>query len=139
MKKRIAWGGMSLGLFAALALIVAGCGQSDNKGGQAKDSGKQVAHKDDHGKDGEKAHDHSGWWCDEHGVPEAECSMCSSKVAAQFKKKGDWCDKHDRAMSQCFICNPKQNEFYAAKYRAKYGKEPPPIEEEQEKKDGDKK
>lgn len=55
--------------------------------------------------------------------------MCSTRVAASFKKKGDWCKKHDRALSQCFICNPDRKEFYAAKYRAKYGKEPPPIEE----------
>ncbi|MGE3805331.1 MAG: RND transporter [Gemmataceae bacterium] len=72
---------------------------------------------------------HSGWWCEEHGIPEEECSMCSAKVAADFKKKGDWCDKHDRALSQCFVCNPKQQEFYAAKYKAKFGKEPPPLSE----------
>jgi hypothetical protein len=139
MNQRFAWGGLSLGLFAALALIVAGCSQSDNKGGQAKDSGKQVAHKDDdghdHGKEGKKAHDHSGWWCDEHGVPEEECSMCSAKVAKAFKDKGDWCKEHDRAKSQCFICDPSLRERYAAKHRAKYGKEPPEPTENMPKKE----
>lgn len=77
--------------------------------------------------------DHSGWWCAEHGIPEEECSMCSAKVAAECKKKGDWCDKHDRAKSQCFICDPKLKDQFAAKYRAKYGKEPPPIEGEEKK------
>jgi hypothetical protein len=72
---------------------------------------------------------HEGWWCDEHGIPEEECSMCNAKVAAECKKKGDWCEKHDRAKSQCFLCDPKLKEQYAAKYRAKYGKEPPPVEE----------
>ena len=38
--------------------------------------------------------------------------------------------QHDRAKSQCFICDHSLKEKYAAKYRAKYGKEPPPIEEE---------
>jgi hypothetical protein len=60
-------------LFAASALIVSGCGQSGNKAGQtdkgpAKDTGGQVA----------GAGDHGAWWCPEHGVPEEECSMCST-------------------------------------------------------------
>ena len=82
-----------------------------------------------------KKDDHSHWWCAEHGIPEDECSMCSAKVAKAFKEKGDWCEKHDRAKSQCFLCDPSLKEKYAAKYRAKYGKEPPPIEEEEEKND----
>lgn len=133
MNKRFAWGGLSLGLFAALALIVTGCGQSD-KGGQAKDkgTGTQVAKGDDK-KEGDSKH--SGWWCDEHGIPEAECSMCSAKVAKAFKDKGDWCNEHDRAKSQCFICDPSLREKYAATYRAKYGKEPPEPTENMPKKE----
>jgi len=77
--------------------------------------------------------DHSGWWCAEHGIPEEECSMCSDKVAKDMKAKGDWCEKHDRAMSQCFICKPERRDYYAAKYRAKYGKEPPPTEDQEKK------
>ena len=77
-------------------------------------------------------HDHSGWWCGEHGVPEGICSQCSSKVAAELQKKGDWCAEHDRAKSQCFICDPSLKEKFAAQYRAKEGEEPPAIEEEQE-------
>src|SRR5688500_12709204 len=57
-------------------------------------------------------HDHSGWWCDPHGIPEDECSMCSDKVAKEAKAKGDWCEKHERAMSQCFFCKPERREFY---------------------------
>lgn len=30
---------------------------------------------------------HSGWWCDEHGIKESECSMCSPKVAKAFQDK----------------------------------------------------
>lgn len=78
--------------------------------------------------DGE--HKHDGWWCDAHGIPEEECSICSPKVAAEFKKKGDWCNQHDRAKSQCFVCDPKLKDQFAAKYRAKYGQEPPALEDE---------
>lgn len=113
---------------ALLSLVFAlyGCGQADNKDAQAKEKAGPVATAKNTTK---KVHDHSGWWCDEHGVPEAECSMCSAKVAAAFKKKGDWCEKHDRAKSQCFLCDPSLEAKYAARYEAKYGKKPPVPEE----------
>lgn len=74
-----------------------------------------------------KEHDHSGWWCEEHGIPEAECSMClpDAEVKKRFKDKGDWCEKHDRADSQCFICHPEKEAVFAKKYEIKYGKKPP--------------
>jgi cobalt-zinc-cadmium efflux system membrane fusion protein len=71
------------------------------------------------------AHDHSGWWCDEHGVPEEECGQCDAKLAAAFQKKGDWCKEHDRPDSQCFICHPEKEAEFAARYEARYGKKPP--------------
>ncbi|MBI2806347.1 MAG: hypothetical protein HYX68_15315 [Planctomycetes bacterium] len=81
--------------------------------------------KADHG------HDHDGWWCQEHGVPEHICSLCNDEVAAKLKKEGDWCRIHDRAKSQCFKCDPKLYEKFEAMYQAKYGKKPPrPPEEE---------
>jgi hypothetical protein len=116
----------SASVFALLAVGLTGCGLPDSKISQAKDKGTASQVK-------VSAGDHSGWWCDEHGVPEAECSVCDTKVAAKFKKKGDWCDKHDRALSQCFICTPKARDRYAAIYRAKEGKEPPLIEDEEKK------
>ncbi|HTU21289.1 MAG TPA: hypothetical protein VMG10_24760 [Gemmataceae bacterium] len=122
MRRVTSWGGVGLSLFAALVLIAAGC----NKSGQSKEKDTKPAQ----GGQAKADTKHSGWWCDEHGIPEAECSMCNAKVAAEFKKKGDWCDKHERALSQCFICNPKAREKYAAMYRAKYGKEPPPTEDD---------
>jgi hypothetical protein len=110
-------------IFALAASGVIGCGSAGSKISQTQSQGKEKA----------SASDHSSWWCDEHGVPEAECSACNAKVAAEFKKKGDWCDKHDRALSQCFICTPKARDRYAAVYRAKEGKEPPPVEDEEKK------
>jgi hypothetical protein len=117
-----------LGVFAPAVLVLAGCGQDAPKSDQ-KEPEKKAEKKND---------DHSGWWCDEHGIPEGECSMCSAKVAKACKAKGDWCEKHDRAKSQCFICDPSLKEKYAAKYRAEYGKEPPEPEGQKEDK-GDKK
>jgi hypothetical protein len=121
--------GLSL-LLAVLAL--AGCNKEPPKAEGPKGKPTPVAEKSDKG-----GHDHSGWWCDEHGVPEEVCGQCSAKAAAEFKKKGDWCKEHDRPESQCFICHPEAKEKFAAQYRAKYGKEPPPTEDEsKDKKDG---
>lgn len=106
---------------AFCAVVLVGCAKTDVGAKAENKKAKPVA---------EAGHDHSGWWCAEHGIPEEECSMCSAKVAAECKKKGDWCEKHDRADSQCFVCHPEYKEKFAAKYRAKYGKEPPPIEDE---------
>lgn len=126
MRNLLSRGAVTAGLFAALALFAAGCGKTDGTGGEAKDkgdkgNGEPVA---------EKKGDHSGWWCKEHGVPEEVCSVCSDKAAKGFKDKGDWCEEHGRAESQCFLCSPKRAEKFAAQYRAKYGKEPPPIDPE---------
>lgn len=133
---------------ALLALAAFGCGQSSPAPTTASTSGKlavgQAAGHDehregdghDHGKDGDKHadHDHSGWWCAEHGVPEAICSQCDPKYAAECQKKGDWCEDHGRAKSQCFLCDSKLKEKFAAQYRAKFGKEPSPTEDESDKK-----
>jgi hypothetical protein len=110
--------GMLVAAFGLIAL--AGCGKENPKADQSQTPA--VA---------EKRHDdHSTWWCAEHGVPEHDCAQCSAKIAAEYKKKGDWCKEHDRPESQCFICHPELKEKFAAQYRAKYGKEPPPVEDE---------
>lgn len=120
------------GTFFAACLVIVGCEPKSDSKPAAKPETKETVKKEDDTK-------HSGWWCDEHGVPEHECSMCSSKAAKEFKAKGDWCDKHDRAKSQCFICEPSLMEKYAAKYEAKYGKKPPvPEDNMPEKKDAKK-
>lgn len=140
MTFRLWQGSVMVPLFAGFALIAGGCNRApseprplaSDRGGQATDNKPvQVANANKDDKDG----DHSGWWCDEHGIPEHVCSMCSAKVAAEFKKKGDWCKDHDRAKSQCFKCDPKLKDKFAAQYRAKYGKEPPPTEDEEKKDD----
>jgi hypothetical protein len=117
--------GLVLPLMVALTLIAAGCTQGEGKKSQTDADAQGKAKKG-----GATSSKHDSWWCDEHGIPEAECSMCSKKVADACKAEGDWCEKHNRAQSQCFKCDPKLKEVFAAKYRAKYGKEPPPIEDD---------
>ena len=45
-------------------------------------------------------------WCDEHGVPESQCTRCNPKLVPAFKATGDWCPEHGLPESQCRICNP---------------------------------
>ena len=110
--------------------LTAGCDQSQDTTPKDTPAEQAKGGLDDHDHAGHD--DHSGWWCPEHGIPEEECSMCSAEAADKLKAKGDWCEKHDRAGSQCFICHPELKEKFAAKYRAKYGEEPPPLPEEGE-------
>jgi hypothetical protein len=110
-------------LVALLGLCACGC--------PARDGGKPAKDQAGPKNNPDSGSRHAGWWCDEHGIPEHECSMCSTKVATACKAKGDWCEQHNRAKSQCFKCDPSLKEVFAAKYRAKYnGKEPPPIEDD---------
>jgi cobalt-zinc-cadmium efflux system membrane fusion protein len=117
-----------LPLVALAGLLLSGCGQQ--AGGEAAAEGggpsaaTQVA--------ATAGHDHGGWWCTEHGVPEGVCARCSSKLAAEFQKKGDWCKEHNRPESQCFICHPELEQKFAAQYEAKFGSKPPKPEADEE-------
>jgi hypothetical protein len=122
---------LGLPLAACLAVVAAGCGQAGKKEPPANAPKAAKSDADTQGNKGqEEESKHSGWWCDEHGIPEAECSLCSNKVADACKARGDWCARHNRARSQCFKCDPKLKEAFAARYRARYHKEPPPISDE---------
>jgi hypothetical protein len=104
----------SMALIASLAMLTTGCGQqaSDTRSSQVADTSHE-------------SHDHDGWWCVEHGIPEEECSMCRKKAADEFKAKGDWCEEHNRAESQCFQCDPTRADKFAKLYEAKFGHAPP--------------
>ncbi|MFO1096503.1 MAG: hypothetical protein U0992_24825 [Planctomycetaceae bacterium] len=115
----------------ALPLTVAvlnGCGQSGSAPAQVEKHADADSHSDHVASADADGHDHSGWWCSEHGVPEEVCGLCDSKLAAEFQKKGDWCKEHDRPDSQCFKCHPELQAKFAAQYEAKYGKQPPTPE-----------
>ncbi len=104
-------------LMVTATLWITGCGQ---KAETTSDNGAPTTETASNAQED----DHSGWWCAEHGVPEAECSICSSKVAEACKAKGDWCEEHNRAESQCFICDPSRAEKFAKLYEAKLGHKP---------------
>lgn len=113
-----------LSTFVVACVMIVGCEpKADSKPTDKKDVAKKE--KDTPKKDDDDGDKHDGWWCDPHGIPEHECSMCDAKVAKECKAKGDWCDTHNRAKSQCFICDPTLAEKFAAKYEAKFGKQPP--------------
>ena len=112
---------VSLLVSISLAFTI-GCGQSAT---QPADKGHDHDHDHSSHAADSKGHTHSGWWCDEHGVPESVCGLCDSKLAAEMQKKGDWCQDHDRPDTQCFVCHPELEAKFAAQYVAKYGKQPP--------------
>lgn len=118
-----------LACLIATSYSLLGCGQNAAPPTEVAKTNHDDHEHGEHGHSHEKGgHEHGAWWCDEHGVPEAECALCDSKIAAAFKKKGDWCKDHDRPDSQCFLCHPEKLEEYAAKYEARYGKKPPKPE-----------
>jgi hypothetical protein len=45
-------------------------------------------------------------WCEEHAVPESQCTLCNPALAAAFKATGDWCPEHGLPESHCKKCNP---------------------------------
>ena len=140
MTRFLTRGGPAIALFAALAVLAGGCGKTANTGGEAKEAGKDrsIAKADGGTKDAGKAEgkgDHAGWWCDEHALPEEVCDLCHKKYREAEKAKGNWCE-HDRVKTSCFKCNPGLKEKYAAEYKAKFGKEPPPTEDDEQKDEG---
>ena len=120
--------GLWMAMMLAVAVFASGCG---DKGSAPAKAEKHADSHEGHDHDAKTAsskaddHDHTGWWCNEHGVPEEVCAQCNSKLAAEFQKKGDWCKEHDRPDSQCFVCHPDYEAKFAAQYEAKYGKKPP--------------
>lgn len=109
----------SFTLLVAVAVFAIGCDQKESESGDAASNVSLTS--------GDDGNDHGGWWCDEHGVPEDQCSICSSKVAGEFKAMGDWCEEHNRAESQCFECDPSRAEKFAKLYEAKFGHVPPKL------------
>jgi cobalt-zinc-cadmium efflux system membrane fusion protein len=107
-------------LLLASTLLVAGCGQTTTEQPAAETTPAAAT--------AGSGHAHSGWWCNEHGVPEEVCGLCDSKLAAEFQRNGDWCREHERPDSQCFACHPELEAQFAAQYEAKEGKKPPKPE-----------
>lgn len=64
-----------------------------------------AAEKAGHAPEGVKPGSHEDW-CDEHHVPESQCTRCNPELIAAFKATADWCDEHGLPESQCLKCNP---------------------------------
>ena len=105
-------------LFSTGGLTISGCGSSET--GAPQTDGTSVTKTD---------YSHGGWWCVEHGVPEADCAQCDSSLVDKFKADGDWCEEHNRPESQCFQCSPARAEKFAKLYEVKVGRAPPKVEE----------
>lgn len=45
-------------------------------------------------------------WCDEHAVPESQCTRCNAALIPAFKATGDWCELHQLPTSQDLADNP---------------------------------
>lgn len=78
----------------ALALVATACSKkepADRKSEATKANVKPGSHED---------------WCDEHAVPESQCSKCNQSLIPAFKATGDWCEQHKLPKSQDRECNP---------------------------------
>ena len=129
MKWMSRFSSLAVGFVAITALTLTGCGTSQTAMGDS-DEHSEVAHDDhDHGHEHGDEHVHGEWWCVEHGVPEEVCARCDSSLIADFKAADDWCENHNRPDSQCFVCTPELFDKFAARYKAKYGEDPPKPEE----------
>ena len=114
-------------MFAILigfALVAVGCGPTASTtqkpksppGNEKADPEVKAENADAHAKG--DAHDHSGWWCAEHGIPEAECSICSSRLRGS-KAKGTGATI-TTGRKPVLHCDPKLKKFAA--HRSKEGK-----------------
>jgi hypothetical protein len=112
------FGGLMIAAVTVMVFSNAGCNQPAKTDDKKAGGKKEITQ-------GDTKHD--GWWCQEHGVPEHMCSLCSDEVAAKCKKEGDWCKIHDRAQSQCFKCDPEKYKKFEEMYTAHEGngKKPP--------------
>ncbi len=114
----------SIALFSSLMLFASamvGCG--DDAATEGKDA--NAASNDTP----ENHQTHGGWWCYEHGIPEEQCAMCNSELAASMRADGDWCESHNRPESLCFKCDPSRADQFIALYEAKYGEKPPAAQD----------
>ena len=119
------------GIIAAVTLLAIGCGQpvtTTTAVAETKVTTTTATTKVEVAGKG----DHSGYWCKEHGMPEAVCDLCDDDYKEAEKAKGNWCE-HKRVKSSCFKCNPGLKEKLAADYKAKTGKVAPPTEDDEKK------
>lgn len=94
----------------ALLLALVGAGGCSGKGDEApapakSDAAATKAAPGGHAPAGAKPGSHEDW-CEEHAVPESQCTQCDPSLIAAFKATGDWCPEHGLPESQCTKCDP---------------------------------
>jgi cobalt-zinc-cadmium efflux system membrane fusion protein len=77
------------------ALLVGGCGQQADVEPQASATAAASATVGE-------------GMCSEHGVLEAICTKCNTKLIPVFQAKGDWCPEHGFPMSVCPTHHPER-------------------------------
>ena len=101
---------IKLAILAITACGIVACGKSsDSKGTSSVESKASATKVDTGGKEhaavGVEPGSHEDW-CEEHQVPESQCTRCNPDLIAAFKATNDWCDEHGVPESQCLKCNP---------------------------------
>jgi hypothetical protein len=96
---------------AVVALIVAGCGGSGTSSSSTSSSAAPATQAatppsgQGHAVDGVVAGSYEDW-CEEHQVPETQCTRCDASLIPAFKAANDWDEEHGLPMSQCTIHDP---------------------------------
>ena len=88
---------------SSLITFAGGCSKES-----APEKSEKTAKDDDHDKHapaGVKPGSHEDW-CEEHAVPESQCSRCNPELIPAFKATNDWCEEHQLPLSQDKIHNP---------------------------------
>ena len=94
-------------LFLSLALgTISGCSKEERSSSKAAPTQKESSPEKGHAPTGVKPGSHEDW-CEEHQVPESQCTRCNPDLIPAFKATNDWCPEHGVPESQCKICNPE--------------------------------
>ena len=94
-------------LFLSLALgTISGCSKEQPSSSKAASAQKESSAEKGHAPAGVKPGSHEDW-CEEHEVPESQCTRCNADLIPAFKATNDWCVEHGLPESQCKTCNPE--------------------------------
>lgn len=94
-----------IGLLGVLA-VLAGCGRQDASTAQAVTGGNATPPTGrGHAATDVVPGSHEDW-CEEHGVPETQCTRCDPSLIPAFQAVNDWDPEHGLPMSQCTIHDP---------------------------------
>lgn len=100
---------IAIAAVAAIALMMVACDKSEKTATKAtpESNATPVEKKDTkHAEVGAVPGSYEDW-CEEHQVPESQCTQCNPDLIPAFKATNDWCDEHGLPESQCLKCNPE--------------------------------